>query len=247
MMSRITSRPAEGSGAHRWPLIAAVAAAASGSGIGLLIASPSVIVGAPLVAVMVAVELRRYRRRAIRREAAVVLSQLVDQLVQQLRSGRSLAQGCARLDALASGQPADQLAPLPELLQSGRSLEESARALTASADHGVRLFAVTLEVLATNGGPAVPALQRLRHTLIAVVHGQQRADAESSQAMASAGLLVLAPGLFAVMVAAVDPGAADLYLFEPLGAVCIVTALVLSWIGWSWMHRVLRSAERDWT
>lgn len=239
MLSRLRRRPRTGR------RLCAVLAAGLISGAGLWIASPSLTVGGPLVAAMATAELRRHRERTVGREAAAVLPHVVDQLVQQLRSGRSLAQSCAGLDRLVPGQAADRLSPLPELLRSGRSLEESARALGASADHGVRLFAVTLEVLAVNGGPAIPALQRLRHTLMAVVHGRQRTEAESSQALASAGLLVLAPGVFAVLVAAVDPGAAELYLFEPLGAACIVSALVLSWAGWWWIHQILAAAERS--
>ncbi len=213
-------------------------------GIGVAVSSPTIAVVGPILVGITAVEWRRARVRAGRRAATARLPAVVDQLIQQLRAGRSLAESCRLIDSPTVVGPApDPLLQLLTRLRARRPLAEAAAELTATDDPDVQLIAATLRVLANNGGPAVPALQRLRHTLIGVVHGRQRAAAESSQALASATLLVLAPGLFAATVATIDAQAAALYLYEPLGTGCLAIAVGLSWGGWSWMHRIVGRAE----
>lgn len=220
------------------------AAAATAVVVGVLGASPTVAVVGPLLVVIVTVEQRRARVQAGRRASTARLPATVDQLIQHLRAGRSLAESCRLIEAPTTIAAApDPFRPLVAQLRDRRRLAEAAAELAETDDPDVRLIAVTLRVLAENGGPAVPALQRLRHTLQGVVHGRQRAAAESSQALASATLLVLAPGLFAAMVATVDSQAAALYLHEPLGTGCLAAAIGLSWGGWSWMQRIVRRVE----
>jgi Flp pilus assembly protein TadB len=91
----------------------------------------------------------------------------------------------------------------------------------------------------------VPALQRLRHTLILATQSRQQADAEAGQAMASAGLLVAAPAIFAVAVGALDRAVARLYLYEAAGVACVLAALLLSFFGWSWMQRLMAVALKS--
>ncbi len=128
-------------------------------------------------------------------------------------------------------------------LDNGSSLVEAIAPLQVSDDRATRLLAATLSTLTVHGGPAIPALQRLRHTLVAVVHDRQRAQAEAAQATASAGLLLISPAIFAVIVALLDDGVARLYLFEPIGSYCVLAAVSLSWLGWWWVHRTLAGLE----
>jgi Flp pilus assembly protein TadB len=97
-------------------------------------------------------------------------------------------------------------------------------------------------VLAANGGPAVPALRRLRLTLAGRLHRHRRSEAQAAQAMASAGLLASAPVLFATVGALIDPSLARLYGREVIGALCSAGALILSAGGWLWMHRLVNRA-----
>ena len=224
---------------------------------GLAVGSPLIAMAGPLVLLMVGAERRRRRLRRQEMERAEDLPAAIDRLIQQLRSGASLRQACASLGGpgLAgppSGVAGPTVAPSPpgplvaltETIASGGTLADGARALTADRDCSVRLVGVTLQVLAANGGPAVPALQRLRHTLMGRVHRRRRAEAQAAQALASAGLLVVAPALFAALLALAEPALAHFYLREPLGAVCGASALALSGAGWWWMQRIVISVDR---
>lgn len=202
--------------------------------VGWVAGAPTLIVAGPLVGLIVASEQRRRSQTRARFASAAALPQAVDQLIHGLRAGQSLGQSCLGLRL-----GGDLLSPLTDGLNQRRTLTESTSALASSGDPSVRLLAATLGVLAENGGPAVPALQRLRHTLIGVVNGQRQADAEAAQALASAGLLVAAPALFGLLVAAIDPDVARFYLSDPLGAACVLGSTTLSWVGWRWIHRQL--------
>lgn len=225
----------------RWPIIVGIAAAV---GLGASFGSLTVATSGPLLLVIVESEVCRRRRSAEQLILVERLPAIIDQLIQQLRAGRSLPESCRRLEAEELSGSVDQLAPLFDRLRNRRPLAESAEALLAGQDQAIQLVGVTLRVLAGNGGPAVPALQRLRHTLVGVAQGHQRAAAESSQAVASARMLVLAPGGFAVIVALLDERAGRLYLFEPVGACCVGAAVLLSWAGWWWIQQILATAER---
>jgi Flp pilus assembly protein TadB len=77
------------------------------------------------------------------------------------------------------------------------------------------------------------------------LHHRHRAEAQAAQAMASAGLLALAPVLFAGLLATVEPAIGAFYLRDPLGALCGTAALGLSGGGWWWMQRVVGRIERE--
>ncbi len=211
--------------------------------LGLWSSSPLAAVVGPLLAVIAAAEHRRRvgvdAARRLGRQYPVV----VDRLVQRLQSGHSLHTVVAELDA----DPAEistLLAPAARSLRAGTTLEEAVDVLAHDRrnDRRLELLAATLGTLARNGGPAVPALQRLRFTLIGFVQAEDEAAAQAGQALASAALLTLAPGLFSVMVAAVDSDARRLYTREPIGAACVAAAVVLSYGGWRWMLRAVGQA-----
>ncbi len=237
-----------------WQTIALLGFSVGSVGLGWLVAAPTLIVVGPLLAVLATAEHRRRFELRYARAVSSAMPLIVDRLIHQLRAGHSLGRSCLSLGtpvaahsaigASADTEVLDLIRPLTEGLAQRQTLAESARRLAVSGDPAIRLFAVTVGVLADNGGPAVPALQRLRHTLIGVVNGQQRADAEAAQALASAGLLVSAPSLFAALVASIDRDLARFYLSEPLGAVCVLGSVMLSWAGWWWMQRHLAVAKR---
>ncbi len=205
-------------------------------GLGLLARSPLVVVTGSLVVALGLAEWGRRRRWAVEAARADALPPAVDHLVQQLRSGASLVQACRGLEA-------DRLRPLVEALDRGATLVDATRVLGAGAgDPSVRLVATTLEVLATNGGPAVPALVRLRHTLVGRAHRRHRAEAQAASAVASAGLLAAAPALFAVVLSGAEPELAGFYLWEPLGAACATGSVALSAVGWFWLQRAVGRA-----
>lgn len=204
---------------------------------GVVVGSPVVAVTGSVLAVVGLVEWRRHRGRRVVAARAAALPLAVDHLLHQLRSGASLRQACR-------GVEAELLQPLVIALERGATLVDAARVLGAGpVDPSVRLVATTLEVLAANGGPAVPALQRLRHTLVGRAHRRHRAEAQAASALASAALLALAPALFALVLSGVEPTLARFYLREPLGAVCATASVLLSLAGWLWIQRsIVRAA-----
>ncbi len=206
--------------------------------VGLAVASPLIAVAGPIAIAGIVFEVRRRRRRQATLAEAEALTTAVDQMVQQLRSGASLYQACW-VASRGRSRPAG-FGPLSASLRAGSTLLEAIGALRNSPDPSVRLTALTLTVLATNGGPAIPALQRLRHTLMGRLHRQRRAEAQAASALSSAGVLVLAPSLFSVVAAGVEPALTEFYLRRPLGAACVVCSLMLSASGWWWMQRTVR-------
>jgi Flp pilus assembly protein TadB len=210
--------------------------------LGLLMASPTIATSGPMIVLILAVEHRRWRARS-RAEAAVGdLATTVDRLIGQLRAGHSLTQACRTLDQPGPGRAGPALAPLVDSLADHRPLRHGAAALVDGPYRPVRLLGVTLLVLDDNGGPAVPALQRLRLLLVGSTHGRRRAAAAAAQARASAALLVAAPAVFAVVVGLADSSAARFYLYRPLGAACVGAAIALSGLGWWWIARLVDGA-----
>lgn len=242
----------------RWLHLALVLAPVVGLG-GAVAGSPSVAVAGPLLVVLGCGEWRRRHRlrRAVARAEALPVA--IDGLLQQLRSGASLLQACRwsapggdGLSASDHGRPGNPpghedgpLGPMGRSLGQGATLAAAAERLRHDADPSVRLVGVTIMVLAISGGPAVPALRRLRHTLVGRVHRRRRAEANAAGALASAGLLALAPGCFALVLAGIEPALAHFYLVEPEGAACITGAVVLSAAGWWWMQRVVARCGQE--
>ncbi len=216
---------------------------------GILIASPLVACTVPIVIGLVVVEAERRRRTRAEMARADALPLFVDHLLQRLGAGASLGSACRSFTGVGPGVDGRVavLDPLLDGLARGSTVVEASRALGHQPDPSVRLLATTLRLLATNGGPAVPALRRLRHTLIGRAHRHRRAQAQAASALSSAGLLVLAPTGFALVLAGTEPALARFYLHRPLGAICATVSVLLSWLGWWWIQRLsdrFRTADR---
>jgi len=204
-------------------------------------------VAVPLIAVIGTTERERRRREEEVSAVDQQLPALIDAMIQQLRSGMGLHGLC--LEPPAMGPQVDAMAhPMTAALRAGRPLVEAVRLFGATdpvarpgrlSGQGSDLVATVLTTIATHGGPAVPALQRLRLTLAGQAHGRAEARVRSSQALASARLLMLAPMSFALLLATVDDDLGRLYLQEPIGAVCVGGGIVLTYAGWRWMNRLV--------
>ena len=212
---------------------------------GLVGGSPLVAGVGPVVTWFAVLETRQRTSRREERKRQAVLPVVVDDMIQQLRSGLGLRTVCAAPIEVAAGS-GGMLASLVEALRSGRSLRASVEALQREAGRqgwpDVQLLATTLAALVDRGGPAIPALVGLRLTLTGSVEARNRARVQSGQAQASAALLAGAPALFALVVALADHDVGRFYVREPLGAICVSAALVLSFWGWRWMNRYVDRA-----
>lgn len=218
------------------------------AGVGMVVGSPLLAVAAPLVVVLGLLEWSRRRRWRAAGARIDSLPSAIDHVIQQLNAGASLRQACRSLDR-STGEAAslrgrwrsgstgsEPLAPLVQALVAGRPLADAALVLAEDDDPSVRLVATTLGQLAADGGPAVPALRRLRHALVGRSHRRYRADAVAAGATSSAGMLALAPALFALVLAGAEPAVARFYTFEVVGAACAVTSVLLSAGGWWWIR-----------
>lgn len=182
----------------------------------LVLANLTLLTSGPLLVAVGVVEHRRWRRVQAERQHLQAVVDAVDRLMAGLRSGASLPQAYRAVIGFTG----------PSRLTTDR------------------LVTVTVEQLLAKGGPAIPTLQRLRHTLIGRVNGRRLAEVESAQALASARLLLVAPLIFAVGVSAVDPAVAHFYRADPVGSLCVFFAIALAWVGWLWMSSAAASAVR---
>lgn len=209
------------------PLAALVVLTASVVG-GIALGSPAVAVVTPLAALwgwhawrqaLVVARTQERRRRRVER---------VDELIQQLKAGASLG---AALRADGSAPRFDRAAV--ERAGSGR-VEETTE--------GDVLVATTVAVLAARGGAALPSLERLSDTLRSADAATAEARAQAGQATASATVLAVLPGVFALVLAAADARLRTFYLVEPLGALCLAASVALSHLGWWLMQHLIGSA-----
>ncbi len=208
--------------------------------LGLAIGSPLIAVAGPVLAVAAAAEAGRRSQQRAEARRQTGLPVVLDHMIQELRSGLGLRTVCSRPMPVAE-EVDDAVAPLAVALAEHRSLADAVAELQMAAgvrqQQDVELMAVTLAALADRGAPAAAALGRLRLTLMGAVEARARARAQAGQARASAALLAGAPALFALVIAVADPDVGRLYLYQPIGTVCVTVALVFTYAGWRWMSR----------
>ncbi|MFV0524170.1 MAG: type II secretion system F family protein [Acidimicrobiales bacterium] len=209
--------------------------------LGLLAGSPLLTVAPAFLAAAGTHRRRRAAARRRRLRLAEDLAGYVDELIQRLAVGGSLA--AAVRDPTTLPDPASPLAqamaPFRRALAAGAALDDALATLADPAPSGAELLVGTLRTLADRGGPAVPSLERLSDTVRSAHALDQELRAQAGQATASAGALTALPGLFAAAMAALDPRLASLYLRHPAGAACLVGAGLLSHAGWWWMDRLV--------
>ncbi len=225
-------------------LLASVTSAAITSIGGLVIGSPTLVVGPWLVAVA----WRRSRRSAAvdadDRLLHAALPPFLDALAQRLAAGSSLRQ--ALQETPAPPALATRLRPMTVGLSLGLGLDASIRALRPhpapdpARSAALELMVDTLGLLVTSGGPALPSVERLNDTIRSAARVDDEVRVNAGQATASAALLAALPFLFAAGLATLDPRLAHLYLYEPMGAACLAVAFGLSWGGWRWMGHLAR-------
>lgn len=225
-----------------WPvavvsaLIVLAAAAALFAVPGLVVAGATV-VASPAVALQW-LALRERRRRA---EALPVL---LEDLARGLRSGMSLRQaltaGVDRCDV--SLRPG--LRTVCDTVAGGGSLEMALESWSArGACDGLALAVAALCLGIDAGGAHGRALDGVAATLRDRFAVDRELAALASQARASAGVMTVAPLLFAVFTVSADPRTAHFLLGTAAGLTCLGSGLVLDALAGWWMLRIT-GAER---
>lgn len=171
------------------------------------------------------------RRRA--RDRAV--PDRLDRIVRRLRAGATLPTAI-----VAIGADDDVFASLAGEVASGRPLVPAVtRWRDAEPMPNRRLAATALELSADAGGASARVLDGVADSLRDRVALDREVAALSSQARASAVLLVVAPVVFTVFSGAIDPRIPATLFGTPVGWACLVIGLALDALGALWMARLL--------
>lgn len=185
---------------------------------------------------------RAFRRSTARQDA--LLPDLLERVASGLRAGLTIGPAL-----VAAGEdvptPLDRsVAPLVDALRHGADLRaELARwAAAPQASDDVRLVAVALDLSAEAGGATARAVDRVAATVRERHELHAEARGLATQARASAAVLAVAPLLFTVLVATIEPGAAAVLVTTPLGSACLVLGLGLEAAGALWMQRIVEQA-----
>jgi len=179
-----------------------------------------------------------------RREVVVVgaLPDLLERVAGGLRAGSAplvaLAEAAAGAD-LPAALAAD-LARVVERVEEG-GFEAALSAWAEERPHpAVGAAAAALQVTATTGGPAAPALEGLaaglrdRHDAVAEV------AALSAQARLSAVVVGAAPLVSLLLSLLVDRRVAPTLIGTPSGRACLLIGLTLEALAALWMRRIVR-------
>lgn len=175
----------------------------------------------------------RSRRHSERR-----IPDLLDAVVRHLRSGATLRQSLERMGS-TSTDPIDRR--LADDLRTGGALRGSVARWRGVEDApNRRLAAVAVDLAASAGGASARVLDGVAETLRDRVALDREVTALSTQARASAAVLVVAPIGFAVLAITVDRRLLSV-LMSPIGLVCLVLGLTLDLVGALWMQRLVRT------
>lgn len=175
------------------------------------------------------------------RRADQALPAVLDQVTRQLRSGSSLA---VAVRVATSGSDDPSTARLADDLASGAALAEAVERWRVAVPSPARhLVGAAIGLAAEAGGAVALVLDGVTDTLRDRVALDREVAALSSQARASAAVLVAAPIAFAVLASSADHRVAGALLGQPLGWACLSGGAVLDVIGALWMARLVARAR----
>ena len=203
---------------------------------GLVVAMLLVGAGPTLVLGTLSARVRERRARA--------LPALLEQVARALRSGASLRQalqfGLDRADdTLAPG-----LTSVCNAVAGGDSLESALeRWRERQPSDGLALAVAALTLGIDAGGAHGWALDGVAATLRDRLAMDRELGALSSQARASAAVMVVAPVLFAVFAAAADARTAHFLAGSATGWACLAAGLMLDGTAAFWMLRLTRGVQ----
>lgn len=161
---------------------------------------------------------------------------LLESIIHHLRTGASLRHSVARASGV-SADPVDQA--LAASLAEGAMLTSALDTWTTDAAASRVLVGTALRLAAETGGAIAAVLDGVAESVRDRRHLDREVVALASQARASAMVLILAPILFALLMATVDPRVARLQFGSPLGWCCCVIGLALDLVGALWMSRMI--------
>lgn len=173
--------------------------------------------------------------RRTRRLLDLRIPDALDRVVRQLRSGATLP-----LALSSVGEDDPVFARISAELRQGRSLSDTVEDWRQEDELPNRqLTATALNLASKTGGASARVLDGVAASLRERVALEREVAALSSQARASAIVLVVAPVVFAAAASMVDGRILDLLLGEPIGWACLGLGLGLDALGAVWMTRLI--------
>jgi len=161
-------------------------------------------------------------------------AELLEAVARSLRSGASLVTALEHAASTRRGCAADELDGALVIVRNGASLDSALDVWAAGMDPARTVAGAALALGAQLGGARARALDDAALGLRdrAALTGEIRAL--TSQARASAAVMVLAPVAFAFFGWFADAGVTSVFT-TPLGAACVVGGLALDAAGAWWM------------
>lgn len=218
--------------------------------VAILAATLSAVLGVPLalalaLALLVYVIARlvegwRVARARLRVERQLSLA--LDLMVAALRAGASLR---VALDGAARETP-DPLGAAMRVLGARLRLGETLSRAVAGLDRalpveGMRLFAFTLAVHAEGGGSLAPVLASVARAVRDRIEMSARVHAQSAQARAAAGTIVIVTYALGVLLWRADAERVVGFLTSSAGTWLAGLAIVLQALGLIWISRLSRA------
>ncbi len=172
-------------------------------------------------------------RRADRwaRSTDLAAATLAGDLAGSVRTGATLTTALAEA-ATAAGPLGEQVGALLDRTERGWSLDDSvAEWARASGRSSIRSIAHACRFAAHHGGDLAVALDGVSVAIGDQLEVADETSALVAQARTSTAVLAALPVLGAVLFALVDPAVAHTLLATPVGAACVVVAVVLDATG----------------
>jgi tight adherence protein B len=188
---------------------------------------------------------RRHDPRVARRADQAVPA-LLEAVSRELRAGSSLraavGSAAADLDRRRPGVDPGATAVVVALERGAPFATAVAAWVDALPTASRQLAGTALTVAADTGGVSGPVVDGVADTLRDRIAVEREVAALSTQARASAAVLVVAPVVVAFGAASADERIAGFLVGSPLGWACIVGGLVLDLVGGAWMYFAVRRA-----
>lgn len=168
---------------------------------------------------------------------------LVEGIGRQLRSGATIAAALSAAGERAPGPVGEDLAAVRRALGAGATVEEAMRGWAALRPWPtVQLVCAALALGASSGGLRARMVDELAQSLRQIDGARREAAALAGQAQASAVVMVVAPLLFAALLAAGDGAARHFLTRQPLGLCCLAAGLALDLAAAAAMARIVAGA-----
>jgi tight adherence protein B len=164
----------------------------------------------------------------------------VRRLAASVRSGSPVGRALDEL-AVGGGPWAPPAGRVVAEVARGRRLHAALDAWAVESNTpGPALVSSAVALAEASGGSTAEALDAVARSLAERAELHREVAAASSSARASAGVLVVIPLVFAVVVAVADPRVGQVLVATPLGLTCVALGLLLDLGGAAWMRRLVR-------